>query len=115
MRRFDPRDTSYDVRSDIVVVGYDPEMADMDNPRGERHGLRWLVIATNAHGDRKGMVVPSEAVALSMVGGLIARAARGQLPVGFLNHWHAERPAYGSPAYEEYGAADDIALEREEE
>ena len=44
---------------------------------------------------------------------LLARilAAGGRID---LQHWGESRPVYGSPAYEEYGQWDDIALERAE-
>lgn len=38
----------------------------------------------------------------------------GKLPIRFCD-WQDTRPAYGSEAYQAYGAADDLAWEREQE
>jgi hypothetical protein len=112
---------SFTTRGDIVVVGTNPEMADVDNPRGYRYGVRWHVVASNEHGDTKELAVVSstvnadtQAVAEALATRLGARLLNlGKLPVGF-TYWTDGRPVYGSDAYVEYGQADDLALERRE-
>ena len=93
-----------DVASDLAVVGYNPEAADMSNPRGEEIGEIFYLQATNGRGDRReyGAYRSLEA----------AQAAIADAPAVLL--WVEGRPEYGSLAYEEYGAADDLAWEREQ-
>jgi len=99
--------TRWDVQigSDYMVVGTDPENAWMDNPRGEIVGERFYMRASNAYGDcfRWGLFETLEQCEAAYV--LFAP------PAPLL--WEATYPAYGSPAYEEYGAADEIAWEKE--
>jgi hypothetical protein len=113
--------TNFFAASDLAVVDVNPEMADMSNPRGEIIGYASYVYADSERGDRlrkpitvsrweKEAMEPAEALARA----LNARLAAGKLPVGF-DRWEAARPGYGSDAYIEYGAADDLAAEREEE
>lgn len=104
--------------TDMVVVGYNPEMADYDNPRGELYGYVSYCYAESASGDRTCISVASgrrEADCLPhaerMAEALNARLASGKLPVNF-ESWESARPAYGSDAYVKYGAADDLEWER---
>lgn len=106
--------------TDIVVVDTNPEMADMDNPRGEFFGSAAFVYAEDDGGNRRRTYVTtrdSDAEALEvakrMAEALNARLAAGKLPIGF-NRWDDARPAYGSDAYVAYGQADDLELERME-
>jgi len=104
----------------IVPVDTNPEMADMANPEGHIFGTAALVVAEDADGNRRSIVVGVDRYAENVepraeaqAAALTLRLASGRLPVAF-ERWTAERPAYGSAAYEAYGAADDIAREREE-
>jgi hypothetical protein len=81
------------VSSDFVVVGHDPEYAEMDNPQGAIVGERFHLEATNEYGDRRvagSFVTPEEAEAA------IAHAA----PVAI---WAESFPVYGSEAFVAYG------------
>jgi len=109
---------SFTTRSDLVVVGRNPEMADVTNPRGEVFGLLWFVVASNEHGDTRELAVVSsgdpEAAAKVLATRLGARLLNlCKLPIGF-DLWPEGRPVYGSDAYVEYGQADDLALEARE-
>lgn len=107
-------------QSDIVVVGSNPENADYTNPRGEIYGFSAYVLAANEYGDTRCMHVATSTNEAEAVGKAEAMAAAlnvrfeqlGKLPVGF-DKWHAHRPVYGSEAYQDYGAADDLAWEME--
>jgi hypothetical protein len=107
-------------RTDMVVTGTNPEMADYSNQRGEVYGYAALVVAESAAGDRREFHVATGAwesevlpQAEALAAALTARLASGRLPVAF-DRWHDGRPGYGSDAYIAYGAADDVALERRE-
>jgi hypothetical protein len=112
---------TFAVQSDIVIVGSNPEMADMSNPRGDVFGLAFYVVASNAFGDTKVFPVGTarttydgsleEMKATDLAARLTARADGGKLPVGFAA-WQDGRAVYGSDAYVAYGADDDIACER---
>jgi len=110
--------TSY---ADVVVIGQNPEMADYSNPRGYIYGFSAYVCAVSESGDTRIKHVVSarweeEAIAKAdaQAAALNARLALGKLPVGF-DSWEAGRAVYGSDAYQAYGQADDLALERNEE
>jgi hypothetical protein len=107
-------------QTDIVVVGRNPEMADYDNPRGDVHGFASYVRAADAAGNTRMLFVktalfeaealePAEALARVLTKRLINF---GKLPVGF-ERWEPGRPVYGSDAYLEYGADEDLAFERD--
>lgn len=103
--------------SDIVVIGTDPEMADVDNPRGNIHGIAGYVVAEDKDGNRKRWHVLTlhhrrEREVLEqcekLVVALTNRLAQGKNPVAF-DHWQDTFPAYGSAAYSE---EDTVAWER---
>jgi hypothetical protein len=109
---------TFDNTSMIVVVGHNPEAADITNPTGAIHGVLNFVRASNAHGDTRELAVTSGSLdpmlaAMSLADRLNRRMSLGKLPVGF-DLWPAGRPIYGSDAYVEYGQDDDIALEARE-
>ena len=114
---------TFDVTSLIVVVGTNPEMADVTNPRGELYGLSFAVRAVNERGDtwEKHVATGSpwqekelEAQAKKVAEALQVRLDRlGRLPVGFAQ-WSPGRAVYGSQAWEEYGNDEEMALERRE-
>jgi hypothetical protein len=110
--------TSY---ADIVIIGQDSEMADYSNPRGYIYGFAAYVCAVSNCGDTRIKHIVTarwEADAIekadAQVAALNARLLLGKLPVGF-DSWEAGRAVYGSEAYQAYGQADDLALERSEE
>jgi hypothetical protein len=96
--------------SDYVVVGTNPEMADMSNPRGEIIRERFSIVAEDAKGHRRAW------------GGLYdspeAAEAAYSLEAPPVDLWDEIRPAYGSEAYaenwEEY-EGDQIERECEED
>jgi len=93
MRAHNTKRWTIQVSSDFVVVGYNPEGADMDNPRGEIVRERFHLEATNDYGDRRVwgfFVTPAEAEAA------IELAA----PV---ETWAESYPVYGSQAFIAYG------------
>ena len=111
--------THFFAATDAVVVDVNPEMADYDNPRGEIMGYAAYVYAEDAAGNRVRTHVASSRwmeefmpQAVQMAAALNQRLAAGRLPVGF-DRWEQARPAYGSEAYLEYGAADDLQWERQ--
>ena len=110
--------TSY---ADIVVIGQNSEMADYSNPCGYIYGFAAYVCAVSNCGNtsiKHIVTARCEADAMkkadAQVAALNARLVLGKLPVGF-NSWEAGRAVYGSEAYQAYGQADDLALERSEE
>lgn len=112
----------FDVGTDLVVTGTNPELADISNPRGEIFGFRPWIRASNLHGDTRVLYLPVRAVESAAVDSArpLADALQrrldnlGKLPVNF-DSWVEGRPIYASEAYVEYGAADDLALERLED
>jgi hypothetical protein len=112
----------FDVGSDMVVVGFNSESADYDNPRGALHAIQPYVRAIDARGntmvkystktyhvaDEKQAHADAEIVAISLRLKLANR-----LKPNF-DKWQVGRPVYGSEAYIEYGQDDDLALERQE-
>jgi hypothetical protein len=113
--------TTFTAYSDIVVIGQDAEMADYSNPRGYIYGFAAYVRAESESGDTRVNHVCTDrweaaavAKAEAQAAALNARLALGKLPVGF-NSWKAGRAVYGSEAYEAYGQADDLDLDRNEE
>lgn len=85
------------IGSDYRVVGYNPEMADMDHPRGELVREVFFLLATGLDGDRwawGGFMSEDEAIAAILTA-----------PPALL--WAETYPEYGSPAYVAYGADDE--------
>ena len=106
--------------TDVVVIGTNPEAADYDNPRGSIFGYSAYVVAEDKAGNRRCTHVATsrwedEALpkAERLAAALNTRLALGKLPIGFAA-WSDARPAYGSVAYQAYGAYDDLLLERRE-
>jgi hypothetical protein len=113
--------TELDIRSDIVVTGYNGEMADFDNPRGEIHGFRAYLTITAEDGSRWAHFAHCtkhwEQEAIAEVEKLKARVQ------AFLDHgaqpldpacWTPIQPCYGSDAYQSGGwEAETVAWERE--
>ena len=101
--------------TDIVVVGCNPESADVVNPRGEYFGYAGYVVAEDADGRRVRWHVGTQMIERqilpqcdALAAALIKRLANGKLPVAF-EQWGETFPAYGSQAY---SAEDAIAWER---
>ena len=92
------------IGSDLRVVGYNPENADMDNPRGAIIREVFHIQATNEYGERR--------VWGSFDSADLAEKSYLHIapPIAM---WSISNPVYGSSAYEEYGAANDMAAERE--
>ena len=89
------------LRSDLAVVGFDHENADMDRPNGEVIRERFYLIATTARGDRRAWGWFAELAE--------AEAAFETAPPVEL--WNETDPAYGSRAWQAYGEADQIDRE----
>lgn len=108
----------FDVMVELVRTGCDPECADMSNPEGIILGEAAHVRAFNEYGDTKLLFIGIGNAAIrkaeSLIPGLTARAASGREPVAF-NTWQDGRAMFGSQAYIDYGAADDLAWERSQE
>jgi len=97
-------------REDIVVIGQHFEAADWDNPNGYLYGTQQYVMVSNEHGDTFELAADSGAEQLAER--LNARWSNlKKLPVNFAK-WQLSRPVYGSDAYIEYGADEEIAWER---
>lgn len=96
------------VASEIVVTGYNPELADWDNPRGACHAAVYYVVAQDARGNRLAHGhLTRDAAAADRLCWKISAAAQIDL-----RYWTPTRPAYGSEAYEQHGEAADVARER---
>lgn len=103
--------------ADIVPMGQNPEMADIDNPRGYSYGYATYVYAEDGFGRRRRLYVETlpcgfgERRALEradrMVKALAARLLGGRLPVAF-DRWETVSPAYGSYAYIEEGGEEEL-------
>ena len=109
--------TGFFARTDIVITGSNPEMADYTNPRGHIYGFAAYVVADTERGDRRELYVSTARserevleVAEKFAAALNARLALGKLPVAF-QRWDEGRPAYGSDAYD---PEEEVALERRE-
>lgn len=90
------------VWTDIIVVGYDPEMADMDNPEGARYGYAAYVVAQDGTGNRMRhtqlFIADMEAKAVERARNLLSRIQKADRDLDVLC-WLDLDPAYGSPAY----------------
>lgn len=89
------------IASDLAVVGYDYENADMDRPHGEIIREVYYLQATNDRGDRRefGGFDSLEAAEADIV----------FAPPVLL--WSEGRPEYGSRAWQLYGEADQMESE----
>ncbi len=95
---------------EMVYLGSDPEYADMDNPRGERYGIKWSLLADGDRGYRRGF------------GTLFDTEEEAEMFIRTLDEdgrspncadWFDARPCYGSEAWDETGQdAIDVAEER---
>jgi hypothetical protein len=93
---------SIEVTYDLQVVGYDPEGADMDHPRGEIVGEVYYLRATSPRGDRRAFGNSFRSY----------EAAEAYLPLApSVELWAEVEPEYGSLAYQDYGQ--ELELERE--
>lgn len=108
--------------SDIVVIGYNPENADYDNPKGEIYGYAAYVQAVSPRGDTWIKHVRTDRFevevmvdASKLADALNARLTNfDKLPVGF-EGWQQGRTIFGTEAYIEYGQAEEWALESSED
>ncbi len=107
--------TYFFAATDIVVLGSNPENADVTNPRGEYFGSAGYVVAEDAQGNRVRQHIKTchrdvDALnaASAVAAALQVRLAQGKLPVAF-DRWEETFPAYGSEAYDPHEA---IAWER---
>lgn len=113
---------SFDARTDIVITGYNPENADITNPRGARYGFASYVRAISPRGDTRILYVGTSNTESEVLADAeeLARRLTNRLsnynkpPINF-EAWSSGRPVYGSDAYIEYGQYDDLALERRED
>lgn len=99
------------VRSDLVIVGYDAEFADVTNPRGALYGQALYVVAESPDGRRWAhdhRFIASRGNALSELARAerlcerIAASYNGGAPLDGA-YWVEIDPAYGSDAYVSQG------------
>jgi hypothetical protein len=95
-----------DVREDIVIVGQNPERADLDNPHGYVFGSLFYVEVSNGYGRRwQGQYPYDDRDEANKA----AESVRADLACGFKllpENWIETRPVYGSRCYEQYGPYD---------
>ena len=89
------------LRSDLAVVGYDHENADMDRPNGEVIRERFYLTATNERGDRRAWGWFAE----------LAEAEAAFETAPSVETWAETEPEYGSRAWQAYGEADQLDRE----
>lgn len=97
------------IASNLVKVGVDEFNQDI-------HREVYFITLTNARGDRYASDWGSyfKYRAFRRLGRVNTYLARGFSPLRS-DKWHRYHPVYGSEAYEAYGAAEEIAWEREVE
>lgn len=95
---------TFSIASEIAVVDYNPEYADLDHPNGEIEGLVFFVVATDRDGNRLRSDILPEDVATRRAAALNELAGR---PMQLL--WEEWYPVYGSAAYV---PADELAWEK---
>lgn len=83
---------SFEIRSDLAVIGYNPEAADLDHPRGEVIGERYYMVATDPDGATRVWGWHTSAEALEAGFEFIAPD---------VEDWDEGRPRYGSLAFQE--------------
>lgn len=106
---------NFGIASVLAVVGYDPEMADVDHPRGEIVREVFSVGAEAADGRRWNHDFSSldRAVVERLLARIEAAVAAGRALDDA--HWVEGRPVYGSEAYIAQGVDhDDWMIERRE-
>lgn len=94
--------------ADVIQMGTNPEMADVDNPTGAVYGFASFVMAENSAGQRWAKHVTNEyyedqalAPAKKLTDALTSRLEKlGRLPVDFAD-WAPSAPRYGSDAHDE--------------
>ena len=107
---FNSEETGWNVGfpSDYVVVGTNPEMADMSNPHGEIVRERWFIVAEDAKGNRRAWGGPYDSPEDA--------DAAYRLEAPPIDLWAEIQPCYGSEAYVDGGWEQDLCdLEREDE
>lgn len=112
---------TFAVRTEIVAICRNPEMADYSNRDGSIFGFAAYVEASNDYGDTRELFICSSvceaeatAEADTLAQCLTARfESLGKLPVGF-GSWKQGRAVYGSDAWAEYGNDEELAYERRE-
>ena len=113
------------VRSDLVIVGYDAEFADISNPRGALYGEAFYVVIEDCDGRRwahdhrfvtKGLHLDrATAERAERLRARIEASYNGGAPLDGA-HWVEIDPAYGSDAYVSQGVeAERAAAERRAE
>ena len=94
--------TLIDFRSDLVVTGENPEMADLDNPSGYEYGERFYVFAEFEDGSRfahgYGFLNDPEG-AERLATKIIAKGV-----IDLDTHWHSTDARYGSEAWQRQDA-----------
>ena len=97
---------TFDVRSDIVVVGHDSESADMSNPNGELYGVAYYVVMIDEKGNRWAhdyRFMNDEAAAIEFRDKVANTYNKGIVRLKY-EHWLEVEPVYGSEAYiQQYG------------
>lgn len=113
--------TSVKIRADQVIIGTNPECADMVNPRGHIFGFRAYLVAEAPDGSRwvhaHGEVSVIESYAVADLQPFAQRVCARIEAGGRLNadHWTEIQPGYGSDAYVKGGWEHEaIELEKRE-
>jgi hypothetical protein len=100
--------------SEEFIAGYNPENADMTNPRGAVHCVRHFVLVCNEFGDTMRHAANFQWVDEAEKMAYFIQAhldAGGEL---MLDYWFPTRAVYGSDAYIAYGQDEDLATEARE-
>ncbi len=90
------------IQSEIRVVGQNPEMADLDNPRGDLHSEVFFLVAEDSYGYRfafDGEIPENVVQRLVMIANFEDYINQGSINPYISHEWSAIRPAYGSDAY----------------
>lgn len=89
----------FSVFSTLGIIGHNPEMADMTNPRGTIFAPRWQVLATNSKGARWcHNFMFNDADRAEKLCSRIEAAYRAGRKLS-VNHWNPMDPVYGSEEY----------------
>ena len=112
---------TFGVRTDLVVVGTNPEMADMTNPRGELVGEAHYIVGTAPNGARIAHRIRATTRNGHVLGNIdperlsrLAERLTSTQPRLNEEMWDVIQPVYGSPAYVE-GSWEEVALHHERE